>query len=98
MRMQKPPGAKPRSEWLPWPVLKIATHLPEVQLELLEILRKQLMLLLARPTPSSLRICGRRQCSRNLPTRSTQTSCQRTTNPLDSKDKNRNSTNCNLFL
>merc|ERR1712168_435469 len=72
-----------------WLVSRTATLLLEVQLVPSVTSLRPPMPPSARPTPSSPLICGRRQCSRSLLTKSTLTSWPSTTNHWDSRDKNR---------
>merc|ERR1712119_253421 len=82
-----------RRNYSRWRVLRIATPRPRALLEHLEILPKLPTPLLPQPTPT----CGRRRCSRSPPTRSSRTSCQRTTDLWESRDRNRSSIETSQF-
>merc|ERR1712179_854742 len=66
-----------------WLELMIATPVLGDPLEPWVTLPRLPMLPSQRPTPTSHKTCGRRQCSRSHPSRSSLTSCPRTTDPWE---------------
>merc|ERR1712025_566195 len=75
-----------------WLVLMISTPVLEDPLEHLATLPRLRMLPSQQHTHTSLQTCGRRPCSRSHPTRSSLTSCPRTTDLWVFRGRNRSST------
>merc|ERR1712037_707389 len=89
------PHLCPRS-FCKWLVLRIATRLLVVLLELWAISPRQLMLPLQRRTPICPLICGRKPLSPSLHTKNLLTFWPKTTDPLEPKLKSKKLNNTKL--